>query len=116
MSKGDPQELITGGTDESCPADGDGDTGVGGAMGVSRQKALGKNKDPDPIKTERCPVLDTGRSVVYACYVYPQKEVCTPHPLGLQISGPVYPSASNQRHGIWKPGIDMTISTSGPSS
>lgn len=56
MSKGDPQELITGGTDESCPADGDGNTGVGGATGVSRQKALGKNKDPDPIKTERCPV------------------------------------------------------------
>lgn len=56
MSKDDPQELIAGGTDESCPADGHGYRGVGGAMGVSRQKALGKNKDPDPIKAERCSV------------------------------------------------------------
>lgn len=55
-SKGDLQELITGGTGESCPADGDGCRGVGRAVGVSRQKGPGKSKDPNPIKTERCPV------------------------------------------------------------
>lgn len=117
MSEGDPQELITGGTAESCPADGDGYRDVGRSVGFSKQKALGKSKDPNPMKTERCPVWDTGRSVVCVCAVCNHRRRSVHlHPLGLQASGPVYPNASNQRNRIWRPGMDMSISTIGPLS
>lgn len=56
MSEGDPKKLITGGTGESCPADGDGYRDVGRYVSFSRQKAPRKSKDPNPGKTERCPV------------------------------------------------------------
>ena len=45
-SKDDLQELITGGTGESCSADGDVYRGVGRAVGVSRQKGLGRARIP----------------------------------------------------------------------